>query len=111
MILKPNLLTRLRTVVGGLIWTGDEAMHAYVDETGNTGAAIFDAAQPLFITAAMMTRNDFDARFSAEVAAVAARLGVDELHATDLGIGPIEEVAADLLAILRRAGPAFGLDV
>ncbi len=84
-------------------------MHAYVDETGNTGAAIFDAAQPLFITAAMMTRNDFDARFSAEVAAVAARLGVEELHAADLGVGRIEEVAADLLAILRRAGPAFAL--
>ena len=84
-------------------------MHAYVDETGNTGGAIFDAAQPLFITAAMMTRNNFDARFSAEVAAVAARLGVKELHAADLGAGRIEEVAADLLAILRRAGPAFAL--
>lgn len=78
-------------------------------QTGNTGAAIFDAAQPLFITAAMMTRNDFDARFSGEVAAVAARLGVEELHAADLGVGRLEKVAADLLAILRRAGPAFAL--
>lgn len=106
---RVRLLVRIRMALEDLIWKGGKSMHAYVDETGNTGAAIFDAAQPLFITAAMMTRNDFDARFSGEVAAVAARLGVEELHAADLGVGRLEEVAADLLAILRRAGPAFAL--
>jgi hypothetical protein len=35
-------------------------MYAYVDETGNTGNQIFDPNQPLFITAAMMTRVNFD---------------------------------------------------
>lgn len=84
-------------------------MYAYVDETGNTGAHLLDDDQPLFITAALMTRSDFDARFSVEVAAIAKALGVDEIHANRLGVGRIEEVASDILKVVRKAGPAFFL--
>jgi hypothetical protein len=37
-------------------------MYAYVDETGNTGAGLFDKAQPLFVTAALLTRPDWAPR-------------------------------------------------
>lgn len=84
-------------------------MYAYIDETGNTGAKLLDRDQPLFITAALMTRSDFDKRFGAEVNACAAALGVGEIHANQLGVGRINEIAGDLLKIVRKAGPAFFL--
>ncbi len=84
-------------------------MFAYIDDTGNSGAKLLDEAQRLFVTAALMTRSDFDRRFAREIGAIAQRLGVDELHASLLGMGRLEEVARDLLAVIRKAGPAFFL--
>lgn len=84
-------------------------MFAYVDETGNTGARLLDWDQPLFITAAFMTRSDFERRFGEEVREIAKSLGFDELHAAQLGVGRLENVAPDLLKVIRKAGPAFSL--
>jgi len=84
-------------------------LFAYVDESGNTGAKLLDENQPLFITAALLTRSDFDKRFGEQVRAIAKAAGVDEIHATDMGVGGIEAIAPDLLKVLRRAGPAFAL--
>lgn len=84
-------------------------MHAYVDETGNTGARLLDEAQPLFITAALLTRSDFDLRFGDEVRAIAKGIGADEIHAAVLGVGRLEEIAPDILKVLRKAGPAFAI--
>lgn len=84
-------------------------MFAYVDESGNTGAKLLDKNQPLFITAALLTRSDFDKRFGDQVRAIAKAAGADEIHAADMGIGGIEAIAQDLLKVLRRAGPAFAL--
>ena len=84
-------------------------MYAYVDETGNTGARLFDDDQPLFVTAALLTRSDFDFRFGAEVRAIAGSLGVKEIHANQLGVARLEEIAPAILKVVRKAGPAFFL--
>ena len=84
-------------------------MYAYIDETGNTGARLLDENQPLFVTAALLTRSDFDSRFDRDVRAISAAIGVRELHASELGLGRIEEIARDLLKVVRKAGPAFFL--
>jgi hypothetical protein len=84
-------------------------LYAYIDETGNTGARLLDAQQPLFITAALLTRRDFDARFGDEVRAIAASIGVDELHANQLGVGGLEGIASAMLKVIRKAGPTFFL--
>lgn len=84
-------------------------MHAYVDETGNTGAKLLDDNQPVFVTAALLTRSDFDKRFDDDVRAIAKSLGVNELHASELGLGRIESIARDMLKVVRKAGPAFFL--
>jgi hypothetical protein len=84
-----------------------KAMYAYVDETGNTGNGIFDPQQPLFITAAMMTRTNFDAVRTQDVKGIAKKLGVDVLHAKELGVGKIEEVADDLLKVVKEADARF----
>lgn len=84
-------------------------MYAYVDETGNTGVKLLDDAQPLFATAALLTRSDYDVRFEGEIRAIARSLGSDEIHANQLGLGRLEPIAADLLKVIRKAGPRFAL--
>lgn len=84
-------------------------MFAYIDETGNTGAKLLDEAQPNFMTAALLTRSDFDVRFADDVRAIARALGADEIHAAVLGVGRLEDIARDLLKVIRKAGPAFAI--
>ena len=84
-------------------------MFAYIDETGNTGAKLLDPAQPQFMTAALLTRSDFDVRFADDVRAIARAVGTDEIHAAVLGIGRLEDIASDLLKIIKKAGAAFAI--
>lgn len=84
-------------------------LYAYVDETGNTGAKLLDDDQPLFITAALLTRSDFDQRFEGEVRAIASSIGETEIHANRLGVGRLETIAPAMLKVVRKAGPAFFL--
>lgn len=84
-------------------------MYAYVDETGNTGAKLLDDEQPLFVTAALLTRSDFDRRFTNEVDKICHSIGESELHANKLGFGRLEPIAPELLKVLRKSGPAFFL--
>lgn len=85
--------------------TGD--MYAYVDESGNTGYRIFDPEQPLFVTAAMMTKTNFDAVWKGNLAAVARKVGAAALHANQLGVSRVEEIADDLLWIVKRSDARF----
>lgn len=82
-------------------------MYAYVDETGNTGANLFDVAQPLFLTAALITKTDFDLAYRHDYDRICRRIGVPALHASELGFGPLEEVADDLLKLLKKADARF----
>ena len=84
-------------------------MFAYVDETGNTGQNLFDDAQPTFITGALITRSNFDVLYRRELQLLAERVGESILHANDLGLGKIEEIASGLLRILKRADARFFL--
>jgi hypothetical protein len=82
-------------------------MYAYVDETGNTGNRIFDPDQTLFITAAMMTRGNFDVIHKVGVTAIAKKAGDLALHANELGIGKIEDIAPDLLKLVKASDARF----
>ena len=82
-------------------------MWAYIDESGNTGNQIFDENQPLFITAAMVTRINFDLVYGPEVRNIAQKVGQTALHANELGVARIEEIADDLLKLIKRADARF----
>lgn len=84
-------------------------MYAFVDESGNTGQNLFDEAQPIFTTLALLTRSDFDKLLGKKVLDLAARLGVAELHAVELGTDRIEDIAPELQAILKDAGARFAI--
>lgn len=82
-------------------------MYAYVDETGNTGNELFDPEQRVFVTAAMMTKTNFDALRKGDLEAIAGRVGASALHANGLGIGRIEVIAADLLRVIKKTDARF----
>lgn len=84
-------------------------MYAYVDETGNTGNRVFDPQQPLFITAATITRGNFDLLRAADLKRISTKLGVNALHARELGVGRIEDIADDLRSVIKGAEASFFL--
>lgn len=82
-------------------------MYAFVDETGNTGGNLFDENQPLFLTAALITRTDFDRSRSRPFNKILADANLSALHATELGIGGIEPIAGQVLRLLKDADARF----
>ena len=82
-------------------------MFAYVDESGNTGKNIFDAEQPDFFTGALITTTNFDALHSKQIRLIALRAGVPALHAAEVGMGPIENAAGDILRLLKKIDARF----
>ncbi len=82
-------------------------MYAYVDESGNTGQNIFDEAQPHFLTAALVTRTNFDVLNRSNICIISKRLGVPALHANDLGLSQIEQIADDLRRVLKKSKARF----
>ncbi|MGY3077799.1 hypothetical protein ACVWZZ_004170 [Bradyrhizobium sp. LM6.10] len=82
-------------------------LYAYVDETGNTGHNLFDEAQPDFFTAALITKGNFDDGHSEAALKLTASLGVDSLHGKELGVGRIEKIADEFLALLKKAQAHF----
>src|SRR5947208_16411000 len=94
---------RQARIIRPALFASASVMYAYVDETGNTGNRIFDCDQPLFITAAMMTRGNFDVIQKIGVAAIAKKAGAQALHANKLGVGKIEDIAPDLLKLMKPA--------
>lgn len=71
-------------------------MFAYVDETGNTGKNIFDPDQPDFFTGALITKTNFDVLHGKTLQSISKRAGVAALHASVVGMGPVEKAAGDI---------------
>lgn len=82
-------------------------MYAFVDETGKTGANVFDDDQPDFYTAGLLTRKDFDAVYGVSWRNFLAVKGLQELHANQVGHGQIEEIATGVQDFLRKSGARF----
>jgi hypothetical protein len=82
-------------------------IYAYVDESGNTGKNIFDQAQPDYYTAALVNKGDFDAIYGERIKAIARKVGAEAIHANDLGLGRLEEIASDLYALLKASNAHF----
>lgn len=82
-------------------------MYAYVDETGNTGSNIFDPEQPVFMTAALITKTNFDIVHKKDIKCISRTIGEDVLHANVVGIERIEQIAGDLLNLFKRCDARF----
>ena len=82
-------------------------LYAFVDETGNTGSNLFDEAQPDFFTGALITKTNFDVLYERKIRAICHRNGFDALHASELGFGPIEQAAPEILHLLKKVDARF----
>jgi hypothetical protein len=82
-------------------------MFAFADETGNTGANLFDEAQPDFYTGALVTRSNFDVVWGGKLTSICKRAGIDALHASVLGVARLDPIAEPLLALLKKADARF----
>lgn len=82
-------------------------MHAYIDESGNTGLNLFDPAQPLFLSLAMSSPVDFDDVFQERVARIARTAGIDCLHGSQLGVGGVESIAPSIIELVECSQVRF----
>ena len=82
-------------------------MHAYIDESGNTGFNLFDPAQPYFQNVAMSSHVDFDEVFQNRVQRMAERLGVAYLHGNELGVDGVEQIAGSIAELVEFSQVRF----
>ncbi len=87
--------------------TKETPIFAYTDEAGNTGLNIFDRDQPVFHTLTLFAKQDLNAEAAGPVAEWCAALGVDELHAADLGVGRLSTIATSMNEFIMAVNPLF----
>ena len=74
-------------------------MYFHVDESGNTGNNLFDASQPILSYGLLSSRDNVDVAGVEAFNAMRSKLGVDSLHAANLGIDRIESIAPLLVSL------------
>ncbi len=67
-------------------------MYCFVDESGNTGNHLFDLNQPYLYYGVLCCRRNLDIIAQPMVKRLRDELGVDRLHANELGVGRLELV-------------------
>jgi hypothetical protein len=84
-------------------------MYCYVDESGNTGNHLFDPAQPVLYYGLITSKTNLDVSAEPLLRAARARLGVERLHANELGVGRLSEVAMSLGRFALKHDVRFSL--
>lgn len=80
-------------------------MYFYVDESGHTGTNLFDEDQPLLYYGVLSAKTNLDLLAAAEVHKARKKLGVERLHANELGMGGLVAIVDNLLSLQKRYGP------
>jgi hypothetical protein len=82
---------------------GKGTLHAfYVDETGHTGPNLFDRTQPVLSYGVLSSPDDLDKVAETELASLRKKLGVQRLHAAELGMYRLDEVVDTLLVLQKK---------
>jgi Protein of unknown function (DUF3800) len=84
-------------------------MYCYVDESGNTGANLFDPAQPTLYYGLLTSKTNLDATAEPFLRAARAKLGVGRLHANELGVRRLSEIAPILGRFALKRDVRFSL--
>ena len=82
-------------------------MHFYVDESGHTGPNLFDRDQPMLYYGVLSCKLDVDTLAEPYLQKMRASLGVERLHANQLGNGGLVQILPDLLELQRTLGFTF----
>jgi hypothetical protein len=84
-------------------------MYFYVDESGHTGAELFDATQPVLHYGVLSSDVNLDVLAEERLVPLRKRLGVDRLHAAQLGVGRLATIAEELVAMQKKFVLRFDL--
>lgn len=82
-------------------------MFFYVDESGHTGSELFDAAQPVLYYGVLSSDVNLDMLAEERLVRLRKRLGVDRLHAAQLGVGRLVTIADELMAMQKKFSLRF----
>lgn len=84
-------------------------MFFYVDESGHTGSELFDATQPVLYYGVLSSDMNLDVLVEERLAPLRKRLGVDRLHAAQLGVGRLTTIADELVSMQKKFTLRFDL--
>lgn len=84
-------------------------MFFYVDESGHTGSELFDANQPVLYYGVISSDVNLDVLAEERLGPLRKRLGVDRLHAAQLGVGRLTTIADELVAMQKKFALRFDL--
>jgi hypothetical protein len=84
-------------------------MFFYVDESGHTGSELFDANQPVLYYGVLSSDVNLDVLVELRLAPLRKRLGVDRLHAAQLGVGRLATIADELVSMQKKFTLRFDL--
>src|SRR5476649_1024120 len=82
-------------------------MYFYVDESGHSGSDLFDEQQPNLYYGVVSSPQDIDIVAEAELALLRQHVGHPRLHATELGIGRLLEIAPEIEKLQQRLEMSF----
>lgn len=85
----------------------ENQMFFYVDESGHTGTNLFDDTQPVLYYGVLSSSLDIDTLAKKTIAASRVKLGVDRLHACELGNGGLVKISSSLLQIQKDFDVCF----
>ncbi|MFH1078934.1 MAG: DUF3800 domain-containing protein [Pseudomonadota bacterium] len=84
-------------------------MFFYVDESGHTGPNLFDPSQPVLYYGVLSSKRDLDALAESHLSKLRSKLGVRRLHAAELGIGKLVEIADEINSLQQKMDLRFDL--
>ena len=84
-------------------------LYYFIDESGNTGLNIFDAAQPKLYYGVLGCHANLDVIAEPLLQEVRETLGVKRIHASELGVGRLTIIADKLTAFSKKNDVRFSL--
>lgn len=82
-------------------------MYFYIDESGHTGANLFDPVQPTLYYGMLSSKSNLDVLAVDSIKQVRKKLGVDRIHATDLSNARLPQVVGVIGDISKRYDTRF----
>lgn len=84
-------------------------MYCYVDESGNTGQNLFDENQPILYYDVITRKLNLDVISEPILKRLRVRLGGKRIHANQLGVGRLSDIAIELAKFSKKHDLRFSL--
>lgn len=84
-------------------------MYYYVDESGNTGNNLFDANQPVLYYGLITSKTNLNVVAEPLLKKARDKLGVERIHANELGVAQLSEIAPSLAKFSTKRDVRFSL--